>query len=135
MGSGKNQVPPSTNQPFTAFPSDYTKLPTVCFVVPNQLNDMHDGSVSTGDRWIKNNMTDYIQWAKMHNSLFILTFDEEYADESNHIPTIFCGAMVKGGNYTVRINHFNILCTIEKMYGLPMIGHATKAKPISVCWR
>src|SRR5512141_3035450 len=32
------------NLPFSAFPADYTQLPTVAFVVPDQLNDMHDGS-------------------------------------------------------------------------------------------
>ncbi len=35
MGTGTNQVPGTTNQPFTAFPSDFTKLPTISFVVPS----------------------------------------------------------------------------------------------------
>lgn len=42
QGSGPNQLPASTNQPFTAFPSDFTQLPTVSFVVPNEQNDLHD---------------------------------------------------------------------------------------------
>src|SRR5689334_3679906 len=72
MGTGTNQIPAGTNQPYTAFPKDYTKLPTVCFVVPNQNNDMHDGSIRTGDSWLKNHLDNYIQWAKTHNSLLIL---------------------------------------------------------------
>jgi len=71
MGSGVNQIPPTTNQPFTAFPADYTKLPTVSFVIPDLDNDMHDGTISMGDSWLKNNLDKYIQWAKTHNSLFV----------------------------------------------------------------
>jgi len=30
-------------------PPDFTKLPTVSFVVPNLCNDLHDYSIATGD--------------------------------------------------------------------------------------
>ena len=39
------------NQPFSAFPTDYAQLPTVALVVPDQRNDMHDGSIEGGDAW------------------------------------------------------------------------------------
>jgi hypothetical protein len=134
MGSGTNQIPATTNQPFTSFPTDYTKLPTVSIVVPNENNDMHDGSVKQGDTWIKNNLDKYVQWAKTHNSLFILTFDEDDYSANNRIATIFTGSMVKGGNYKTNINHYNVLRTIESMYGLSFIGNASKVKTIN-CWR
>src|SRR5206468_8890410 len=62
--------------------SDYSKLPTVTFVIPNVNCDMHDGTITQADNWLKNNLNKYIQWAKTHNSLFILTFDE--SDLNNH---------------------------------------------------
>lgn len=135
MGTGTNQIPPTTNQPFTAFPSDFTKLPTVSLVIPNLNKDMHDGTVSEGDSWLKNNLNKYIQWAKTHNSLFIFTFDEDDGKHNNRIPTFFTGAMVKGGRDTMHINHFNVLRTIEDMYGLPYAGNAASAKPITHCWK
>lgn len=135
MGTGKNQIPVTTNQPFAAFPSDYTMLPTVCLVVPNENNDMHNGSVRNGDDWVKNHLDGYVQWAKTHNSLFILTFDEDDYGSSEHIVTIFTGEMIKGGAYKNPINHFNTLRTIEEMYGLPYAGSAAKAKAIDYCWR
>ena len=46
-------LPASTNRPFSAFPRDYRKLPTVSFVSPNMCHDMHDCSIRTGDRWMK----------------------------------------------------------------------------------
>ena len=42
--SWKDTAPPM-NLPFDRFPSDYSRLPTVSIVVPNQLNDMHDGAL------------------------------------------------------------------------------------------
>ena len=77
---------------------------------------MHDGSISTGDTWLKNNLDGYIQWAKTNNSLFILTFDEDNGSSNNQIATIFVGQMVKKGTFTSKINHLNILRTIEDMF-------------------
>ncbi|HET6558460.1 MAG TPA: alkaline phosphatase family protein [Prolixibacteraceae bacterium] len=134
MGNGPNQVPASVNQPLTAFPSDFNLLPTVCFVVPNLVNDMHDGSIAQGDQWMVDHLSEYIQWAKSHNSLFILTFDEDDKSMNNQIVTIFSGEMVKGGNYSGKINHYSLLRTIEQMYGLPYAGHAATARPITDCW-
>lgn len=135
MGTGTNQIPTSTNQPFTAFPTDYTKLPTVSIVVPNENDDMHDGSISTGDSWLKSHLDGYIQWAKTHNSLFILTFDEDNGNYGNHVVTIFTGAMVKKGQYSIKINHYNVLRTIEDMYGLPYAGNAANVTTIKRCWK
>lgn len=135
IGTGKNQLPVTINQPFSAFPADYSQLPTVSYVIPNQDNDMHDGSISEGDNWLQVNMDDYIQWAKANNSLFILTFDEDDDDENNHIVTLFTGSMVARGKYTQRINHYKVLRTIEDMYRLPYIGNAKNVTTIDYCWK
>lgn len=121
-------VPASANQPYFAFPVDFSTLPTVAFVVPNLINDMHDGSVSTGDSWLQANIDPYAQWAKTHNSLLILTFDEDdYTTSSNLIPTIWVGASIVAGNYGELINHYNVIATVERMYGLPAL---TTAQPV-----
>ena len=139
MGTGTNRIPSTTNKPFTAFPTDYTKLPTVSIVVPNQNNDMHNGSdptrITTGDTWVKNHLNNYVQWAKTHNSLFILTFDEDDDKHGNRIVTIFTGSMVKSGQYSTTINHYRVLRTIENIYGLPYAGNAANVKTITVCWK
>jgi phosphatidylinositol-3-phosphatase len=139
MGSGVNQIPATTNQPFSVFPVlDYSQLPTVCFVIPNQNNDMHNGSdpyrMTNADNWINYNLDRYIQWARTHNSLFILTFDEDNSADSNHIVTIFNGPMVKSGEYADTINHYTVLRTIEDMYGLPYACNAATALTITDCW-
>ncbi len=136
MGEGINQVPIEMNQPFTAFPSsDFTLLPDVCYVVPNQDNNMHDGSITMGDNWIYNNLSDYVQWTKTNNSLLILTFDEDNYGPDNHILTIFTGQMVLAGVYSEMIDHYSILRTIEEMHGLPYACNASTANTISDCWK
>ena len=140
MGTGLNQVPTTTNQPFTAFPSDnFALLPTISFVVPNLIHDMHDGAdparITTGDDWISHNLDRYIQWAKTHNCLFILTFDEGLTADKNRILTIITGQMVKAGQYSDKITHYSILHTLESIYGLPMVGDSLSYKPISFCWK
>ena len=66
-------------------------LPTVSFVVPNQENDMHSGSVRTADDWLRRNIRPYVRWARRHNSLLVLTWDEGSGDD-NHIATLVVGA-------------------------------------------
>ncbi len=132
-------IPPEMNMPFSMFPSEYSKLPTVSIVVPNQLNDMHDGetrdAIIRGDRWLMQNLDSYIQWAKTNNSLLIVTWDEDDGSSNNHIATIFVGPMIKPGRYTDRINHYDVLRTIEEMYGLSLLGRTKDAKPIANIWR
>jgi hypothetical protein len=134
MGTDINQIPPETNQPFSAFPSDFNQLPTVSFIIPSLQNDMHNGSILTGDTWIKNNLAGYITWAQTHNSLLILTFDEDDTSGNNHIATIFSGQYVKPGSYTTQITHFTILRTLEDMYNLGYAGQASSVIPITYFW-
>ncbi len=143
----------SSNLRFADFPrdpADYHTLPTVAFVIPNLGNDMHNGprvkSIPAGDAWLRQYIDPYYQWAKQHNSLLVLTFDEtedrgghfgltdpqacvasdreQCSALQNRIVTMFAGAHVKSGDYAEGkgITHVNILRTLEAMYGLPRAG-------------
>jgi hypothetical protein len=130
-----SNVPSTDNMPYAGyFPTDYTQLPTVSIVVPNLLDDMHDGTIQQGDTWLQNNIDAYKQWAMTHNSLLIVTWDEDDHTQGNQIPTIFVGPMVTQGQYSEQINHFNVLRTIEDMYGLPYAGQSATANPIADIW-
>jgi phosphatidylinositol-3-phosphatase len=124
----------ASNQPFSAFPTDYAQLPAVAFIVPDQLNDMHDGSIERGDAWLKQNIERYAQWAMKHNSLLIVTWDEDDGSSDNRVATIFVGAMVKPGRYKQRIDHYNVLHTIEEMYGLVYLNESAKVQAVTGVW-
>jgi len=123
------------NQPFTSFPSDFSELPLVSFVIPDLLDDMHDGTIQQGDTWLQKNLAAYVTWAQNNNSLLIIQFDEDDGSQNNQIPTIFVGGVVRPGQYSEKINHYNILRTIEDMYKLPRLGNAAKGKAIKDVWK
>ena len=132
------------NLPFSAFPATpghFDELPTVAMVIPNLVNDMHGVSegeykgrdddywIHRGDAWLRDHLDAYYQWARTHNSLLIVTFDEntdstrftgltdpalgpgslgpnpprELARAAkaveNRIPTLIAGAFVNPGDY------------------------------------
>jgi acid phosphatase len=105
-------------------PANYAQLPTVAMVVPNLWHDMHDGPISVGDAWLQANIGPYAQWARTHNSLLIVTYDEDDFTPENHIPTLVYGAGVLPGDYDQHIDHHTILWTLEEMYGLALSGQA-----------
>ena len=67
----------SANVPLTSLPTEYNTLPTVSIIVPNQINDMHHGNdpeaIQAGDRWLREHLDAFVQWAQEHNSLLIVT--------------------------------------------------------------
>ncbi|MGI5162506.1 alkaline phosphatase family protein [Microbispora sp. CA-102843] len=132
---GFSNVPTSTAYTFAQFPTDFTKLPKVSFVIPNLCSDMHDCSVSTGDTWLNNNLGAYATWAKTHNSLLVVTFDEDNRLSGNRIATVLYGQPVLAGSSSgTTYNHYNLLRTIEDMYGTGHAGNAASASAISGIW-
>ena len=159
---GRHQLPSSVNLPFTEFPTDdagFAKLPTVAFVIPNQIHDGHKSDAAPPginygkamDDWLRQHIEPYRRWALSHNSLLIITWDED--DDAytpvkdaagatvakryiNLIPTIMVGAGVVPGDYSQHIDHYVVLRTIEDFYGLaPLARHDTAATPIIDAFR
>ncbi len=172
--TGFKDVPASASMPFSRFPTHeagFATLPTVAMVIPNLIHDMHSlpkttltlphsqigdfcniqEEVYAGDLWLKDRLDGYVQWAKRHNSLLIVTWDEDSAvytyptkasqkidtePPQNHVATILVGAMVKPGATSDRpYNHYDLLRTIEDIYGLPLMGGSKRAKAITGIWK
>ncbi len=69
-----------------------------------------------------------------HDSLLILTWDEDDGSQGNHIATIFAGQPVRPGSYAEPITHYSVLATIEAAYTLPRAGQAARTTPITNIW-
>ena len=115
---------------------NYASLPTVAWVIPNIDNDMHDPStpstaISTGDTWFKKNMMPLVRWASnaSNNTIVITIWDEDDGCPTctNNIPLLVSGGIVHGGNYSQTVNHYDVLKTIEDMYGLTECGSSATA--------
>lgn len=131
-------VPTSVNKPFTSFPADYNKLENVVCISPNLINDMHDGSVATGDQWLKTHLSSLAEWCRTHNSIFVVYFDENDGTGSNQIPVIALGQLVKA-NYkqTTYYDHYHWTRTICAMFGAPKAWTTNITSRISIngCWQ
>jgi acid phosphatase len=128
-------VPGSVSLPFTSFPAAaFARLPSVSFVIPDLCHDMHDCSVAAGDAWLRGNIGPYADWATRHDSLLILTWDEDDGSQANHITTIFAGQKVRPGRYAEPTTHYTVLATIEAAYMLPRDARAAAAAPITNIW-
>ncbi len=126
-------LPATVNQPFTAFPTDFTTLPTIAFVIPDLEDDMHDGSVSTGDTWLADHLDPYVTWAQRHNSMLVLTFDEDDNSQDNQITTIIAGAHVRPGRYDEHLDHYRLYATLRALTGTAPAQSGTPA-PVTDAW-
>jgi acid phosphatase len=129
-----DNLPAAVNQPATAMPTDYARLPTVAFLVPDLCNDMHDCSVRHGDAWAKRVLDPYVRWAQQHNSLLVVTFDEDNNSAGNRIFTLLSGARTPAGRYDQPLTLYSLLGAVERWYGLPLLGGAATAPVMSPTW-
>ena len=154
QGNGANQLPASVNQSLTPFAAistagNFSALPNISMVVPNEYNDMHDTvnvdgtygpsatdatTIQHGDAWLQSNLGAYAAWATTHNSLLITLWDENDYDltNGNNISISINGDpnLVKPGSYDGYVNHFDILRTLEQEYGVGLTGLAATANTL-----
>lgn len=108
------------------FPTDFNQLPTVSMVIHNNQNNMHDDLLAQSDQLARDHLSNYVEWAKTNDSSFILTFDEDNRDQNNHITTIVVGEDVPAGAVNdTRMTLVDFLHSIERLYGLPLLGDTT----------
>jgi hypothetical protein len=106
-------------------------LPRFIWITPNLCHDMHDCSVSTGDRFLATLVPSLLRSLGRHGVLF-LTWDEGSSDagcchlaSGGHIATIVAGPGARrGAQMTSPTDHYSVLQTIEDMLGLPRLRGA-----------
>ena len=106
--------------------------------------------VRNGDAWLKKHIGAYANWAMKNNSLLVVTWDEDSASYSNPCPngidtpsqqypnriaTVIVGKPVKPGKYNTQYTHYNLLRTLEDIYGLTPIGGSDGVQPITGIWK
>jgi phospholipase C len=139
---GFDNVPLDTAKTFAQFPTDYNELPKESFVIPNLCDDMHNEregcTVGVGDSWLHRSLGGYAKWAKSHNSLLVVTFDEDdYAGPANRIPTLVYGQhVIPGSTAGTYYDHFNVLRTLEDLARLSShAGEAASVADVTGIWK
>ena len=123
---------PSEVTPFTHFADDMTKtdVPRFVWISPGLCNDGHDCSTSVADRWLSQVVPEILATsAWQQNGLLFVTWDEG-EDAANHVLTLVIrpGGHITSDHY---YNHYSLLATIEDRLGVPRLGEAVKATPMT----
>jgi acid phosphatase len=102
---GTNQA--ASLVPFSQFPSDLSAgtLADFSFIVPNALDDAHDGTLAAADQWLQKNIDPLVKSSAFQsNGLLVIVFDEsdttDTAHGGGHVAAILVGPKVKSGFQT-----------------------------------
>jgi hypothetical protein len=122
--------------PFSQFSSDLTgdNLPDFSFIVPNALNDAHDGTLAAADQWLSKNIDPLVQSSAFKsNGVLIIVFDEsevfDIAHGGGHVAMVIAGPGIKPGfQSTTLYQHESTLRLVLSTLGVSSFpGNAASA--------
>ena len=90
--------------PFSQFAADLSSnnLPDFSFIIPNVLDDAHDGTLAAADQWLSSNIDLLIKSSVFQSgAVLIVVFDESENSDLAHgggqVPFIIAGPQIKSG--------------------------------------
>jgi acid phosphatase len=123
--------------PFSNFSSDLSSgtLPDFSFIVPNALNDAHDGTLATADQWLSSNIDPLIKSNGFQNGdLLIIVFDESVITDlqhvGGHVAMLVVGPKAKSGyQSTTFYQHESTLRLVLSTLGVTGFPGASASAP------
>ncbi|HWF80021.1 MAG TPA: alkaline phosphatase family protein [Streptosporangiaceae bacterium] len=135
-GCGKFDVP------FGKLKGDLSRntLPAFSFITPNLIDDMHDGTVADGNKWLSVNLPTILNSREYRNgsTAVFITWDEgeggtvtkcatNTTDVGCRVATIVISPSTKAGTRSKTLfNHYSLLGTAEQLLGLRKLNMASK---------
>ena len=124
-------------------------LPAFSFITPNLIDDMHDGTVADGDRWLSVNLPKILASPQYRDggTVVFITWDEGEGGASDrcatnttdvgcHVPTLVISPSTPRGTRSIRLfSHYSLLATAEQLLGLPRLGQAGAATSMTSAFR
>ncbi len=98
-------------------------------VTPNLINDMHDGSIGDGDRFLQGYLPALMATAqyRARNTVIFVTWDENEGSGGNQVPCIVISPFTHHVRDRTKYTHYSLLRTTEALLGLPFLGNARSA--------
>jgi phosphatidylinositol-3-phosphatase len=130
--------------PFSQFPSDLSAgtLADFSFIVPNALDDAHDGTLGAADQWLRKNIDPLVKSSAFEsNGLLVIVFDEsdtsDTAHGGGHVAAILVGPKVKSGfQNSTSYQHESTLRLVLSTLGVDSFpGNAASAPEMGVFFR
>jgi phosphatidylinositol-3-phosphatase len=112
--------------PFGAAPDISARF---TFVTPNLVDDMHDGTISDGDKFLNGYVPALLATPQYQagDTVIFITWDENGGSSANQVPCIVISPSTHGVRDATPYNHYSLLRTTEELLGLPLLGNAASA--------
>jgi hypothetical protein len=123
---------PSQVVPFSQFDHDLAgTIPNFVWITPDMCHDGHDCSTQVADAWLSGVVPKILATSAWRDGgLLVITWDEG-EDSSNSVLTLVIhpGTIIHKSAHAY--DHYSLLATIEDRLGLPRLGQAKQATPMS----
>jgi hypothetical protein len=107
------------------------------FVTPNLCHDMHSCSVGAGDAWLAGWLPRLLRSPEYRrgSTVVFITWDEDDRSAHQHIPTLVVSPDTRPGTRSaVAFDHYSMLATTEDLLGVPRLGNAAGATPMTAAF-
>lgn len=123
--------------PFTQFAADLNnnQLPEFSYIIPNMLDDGHDGSLNQSDAWLQSHIAPLLSNPTFQkDGLLIIVYDESFDTDTaaggGHIAMVMAGPLVKKGyKSTSFYQHQSLLKTALQALGVGSYPGAAASAP------
>jgi len=103
-------------------------LPMFGYYTPNINDDSHDRDLNYSGQYLQNWLNQYYYpntgvGKPFHNTLFMVTFDEDSGTENNHVVAFFFGPnCTAGASNNGTFNHYSVTAFVEQNWNLGNLG-------------
>jgi hypothetical protein len=118
--------------PFSQFAADMAgSVPRFVWITPDLCHDGHDCSNAVAEGWLAQTVPVILgSSAWQNNGLLVITWDEG-EDSANSVLTLVIQPNPLNHQSSQPYNHYSLLATIEDRLGVPRLGLAAQASPLS----
>jgi hypothetical protein len=123
---------PSQVVPFSQFATDMSgSVPRFVWITPDLCHDGHDCSNAVAEGWLSQTVPAILGTsAWQDNGLLVITWDEG-EDSANSVLTLVIHPDPLNHQSSQPYDHYSLLATIEDRLGVPRLGMAAQASPMS----
>jgi hypothetical protein len=106
------------------------------FVTPNLTDDMHDGTISEGDDFLKSYVPALLATSQYQSgsTVIFIAWDEDSGPCSgctNRVPLIVISPYTSHVQDGTSYSHYSLLRTTEELLGVPLLGNAVSANSMA----
>jgi hypothetical protein len=124
---------PSNVVPIEALDADLAgDTPNFVWITPGLCHDGHDCAVDIAGTWLDGLVSRIVSSdAWRSGGMLFIVWDEGDGGDGNLVPLIVLTRNATGTRIETQYDHYSLLATIEDIFGLPRLGAAATALPLT----